>query len=224
MKKHILIILAVAAFTFSANAQLFQAKDVAKIADYVVSELDLKSSTAQQVKGIYADYGEQMRKVMQSMKPLNAKQKEIEQLTDDMDQATKKVLPQNKQSDYDLVTNHYRKRGINSSALNNDNSAKASTTNNQLEEAKEVGEKLKSEFKSQLGVNDAQADRLVGITLEHNIQKSIINKTYKANAVNRSQKMNELNKSTNDKVRNILNDQQYKKFLIILLKSGRENN
>ena len=223
MKKHILIILAVAAFTFSANAQLFQAKDVAKISDQVVSELDLKSNTPQQVKGIYADYGEQMRKVMQSMKPLKAKQKEIEQLTDDMDQAAKKVLPNNKQKDYDAVTNHYRNRGINSSALNKDNSVRAST-NNQLEEAKEVGEKLKSEFKSQLNVNDAQADRLVGLTLEHNIQKSIINKTYKADAVNRSQKMNELNKSTNDKVRSILNDQQYNKCLIILLKRGRENN
>lgn len=94
-------------------------------------------------------------------------------------------------------------------------------SSSKIEQIKEVAEQLKQEFIKELGVDDAQANQLVALTAEHNIQKSIINQVHKSNAVARSQKMNELNQKTNRKVRKILNEQQYKKFLIILLKSER---
>lgn len=94
-------------------------------------------------------------------------------------------------------------------------------SSSKIEQIKEVAEQLKQEFIKELGVDDAQANQLVALTAEHNIQKSVINQVHKSNAVARSQKMNELNQKTNRKVRKILNEQQYKKFLIILLKSER---
>ncbi len=230
MKKYLLSLFAIIILSFTVQAQLFQPKDIDKIANYVADELELKGTLSDDVKSIYADYGGKMRQVMKTLKPLPQKQKEIQQLTDEMDLKVKDILPQNKRSDYDTVTEHYRKKGINTSALN-----KNSGNENQLEKsskpathsqsvAQNITSELKNEFKSQLGVDDAQADRLVKLTIEHNVGKKLINDTFKADAVTRSQKMNELNLKTNNKVRSILNEQQYKKFLIILLKNERAGN
>ncbi len=226
MKKYLLTILTALTFSLGANAQLFKASDVAKIADYVVSELNLSGGTAQSVKSLYASYGEQMRAVSESMEGLNAKQNKIQALTKEMDDKVKEKLPKDKISDYNTVVNHYRKKGITTSALGSSSSATASSaraqeTNLKVDEVKESAEKLKEDIKKELGVNDAQADQLVKITVEHNVAKKLINQTYKSDATTRADKMKELNAKTNSKVQNILNDQQYKKFLVILIKSGQ---
>lgn len=222
MKKLFLSILSVMLLSIGAQAQLFKATDVAKIADYVVNELQLTGKSAQSVKSIYADYGEQMRTVTESKEGLAAKQNKIQALTNEMDVKAKAAIPSSKSSDYDKVTNHYRKKGITSSALNtsaSNNSDKAEEVKGNVGEAKELSENLKNEFKSQLGVNDNQADQLVKITFEHNLKKRMINQTLKSDATARGVKMKELNDDTNSKVKNILNDQQYKKFLMILIKN-----
>lgn len=226
MKKYLLTILTALTFTFGANAQLFKASDVAKIADYVVNELNLSGATAQSVKSLYASYGEQMRTVSESMEGLNAKQAKIQALTKEMDDKVKEKLPKDKLADYETVVNHYRKKGITTSALGNSSSAPAGSARVQeaqtkVDEAKDVADKLKEEFKKELGVNDAQADQLVKITFEHNVAKRLINQTYKSDATARAEKMKELNLKTNNRVTSILNDQQYKKFLAILIKSGQ---
>ena len=228
MRKYLLTFIALVFISFGAKAQLFQSKDVAKIADYVVDELQLTGTTAANVKSIYESYGQKMNAVMKSNKGLNAKQNEVKTLTKEMDDAVKAKLPANKRADYDTVAEHYRKKGITTSALNSNNNKTISggksneTQSAKLEEAKSEVEKLKQDIKDQLGVNDAQADQLVKITLGYALQKKVINQTYKANPTQRNQKMNELNLSTNKKVKGMLNDQQYKKFLLILLKEGKK--
>lgn len=222
MKKFFLTILSVAFLSIGAHAQLFKASDVAKIADYIVDELQLTGKDAQSVKSIYADYGEQMRVVTVGLEGLPAKQVKIQALTNEMDTKVKATIPSSKSSDYDKVTEHYRKKGIATSALNNSNSktpAKSQEIQANLNQAKDLTEDLKNEFKTQLGVNDAQADQLVKLTFEHNLQKKMINQTLKSDAPARAQKMQELNLSTNKKVNNILNEQQFKKFLMILVKN-----
>lgn len=224
MKKYLLTILTALTFTFGANAQLFKASDVAKIADYVVNELNLSGATAQSVKGLYTSYGEQMRAVSESMDGLNAKQSKIQALTKEMDDKVKEKLPKDKLSDYDTVVNHYRKKGITTSALgssSNATPAKAQEANPKIDEVKDAADKLKDDIKKELGVNDAQADQLVKITVEHNVAKKLINQTFKSDATTRAEKMKELNTKTNTRVQSILNDQQYKKFLVILIKSGQ---
>lgn len=225
MKKSFLTIFTAIVFAFGANAQLFKPADVAKLADYVVSELQLTGSSAQNVKDIYANYGEQMRVVTESREGLNVKQSKIQALTKEMDDKVKEKLPAAKKSDYDIVANHYRKKGVGTSALNQTASAGNTTQDAQqggkLDELKELSDKLKGEFKKELGVNDAQADQLVKITFEHNVQKRLINQTLKSDATARAEKMKELNTKTNSKVKEILNDQQYKKFLMILIKNGQ---
>lgn len=223
MKKFFLTILSVAFLTIGAHAQLFKASDVAKIADYVVNELQLTGKSAISVKSIYADYGEQMRVVTESKEGIPAKQGKIQALTKEMDVKAKAVIPNSKSDDYDKVTDHYRKKGIATSALNspqaNNNNNKPQEIQTNLDQAKELSENLKNEFKTQLGVNDNEADQLVKITFEHNLQKRLINQALKADASARAVKMKELNDKTNSKVKNLLNDQQYKKFLMILIKS-----
>ena len=224
MKKFLLTILSVAFLTIAAHAQLFKASDVAKIADYVVNELQLTGKSAISVKSIYADYGEQMRVVTESKEGIPAKQGKIQALTKEMDVKAKAVIPNSKSDDYDKVTDHYRKKGITTSALNspqanNNNNNKPQEIQTNLDQAKELSENLKNEFKTQLGVNDNEADQLVKITFEHNLQKRLINQALKADASARAVKMKELNDKTNSKVKNLLNDQQYKKFLMILIKS-----
>lgn len=219
MKKLLLSILSVMLLSIGVQAQLFKASDVAKIADYVVDELQLTGKNAQSVKSIYADYGEQMREVTESKEGLAAKQNKIQALTNEMDDKAKAAIPSSKSSDYDKVTNHYRKRGITTSALNTSESNKSQEVKNNLGEVKELSENLKNEFKTQLGVNDNQADQLVKITFEHNLKKRMINQTLKSDAPARGIKMKELNEDTNSKVKTLLNDQQYKKFLMILIKN-----
>lgn len=223
MKRFFLTILSVMLLTIGVQAQLFKASDVAKIADYVVDELQLTGKSALSVKSIYADYGEQMRVITESKEGIPAKQAKIQALTKEMDAKAKAAIPNAKASDYDKVTDHYRKRGITTSALNtaqaSNNTNKAQEIQTNLDQAKEISENLKNEFKTQLGVNDSEADQLVKITFEHNLQKRIINQTLKADAATRAIKMKELNDKTNSKVKNLLNDQQYKKFLMILIKS-----
>lgn len=221
MKKIFITVLSTLFVSVGVYAQLFKADDVAKIADYVVSELQLTGSTAQSVKSIYADYGEKMRLVSISAEGLNAKQSKIQGLTSEMDNKVIAILPKAKVADYNTVTTHYRKVGIGTSALNNSpaSSAKTQEIQTNMDQAKDISENLKNEFKSQLGVNDTQADQLVKITLEHNLQKKIINQTFKTDATTRSLKMKQLNDNTNSKVKNILNEQQYKKFLMILIKN-----
>lgn len=219
MKKLLLSILSVMLLSIGVQAQLFKASDVAKIADYVVDELQLTGKNAQSVKSIYADYGEQMREVTESKEGLAAKQNKIQALTNEMDDKAKAAIPSSKSSDYDKVTNHYRKRGITTSALNTSESNKSQEVKNDLGEVKELSENLKNEFKTQLGVNDNQADQLVKITFEHNLKKRMINQTLKSDAPARGIKMKELNEDTNSKVKTLLNDQQYKKFLMILIKN-----
>lgn len=223
MKKLIFSILSMLFITLSAQAQLFKPADIAKISDYVVKELNLNGSTAQSVKSIYATYGEKMRVVSESMEGLNVKQSKIQNLTNEMDQKVIEKLPNEKVDDYRTVAAHYRKKGITTSALNakDPQNTQAQNVNDKVEMAKEVADNLKAEFKKELGVNDDQADQLTKITFEHNLQKRIINQTLKTDAAARAQKMKELNTSTNTKVRKILNDQQYKKFLTILIKSGQ---
>ena len=225
MKKFLLTILSVTLLSIGAHAQLFKASDVAKIADYIVDELQLTGRNAQSVKSIYADYGEQMRTVAESKEGLPAKQSKIQALTNEMDTKTKAAIPSSKSSDYDKVTNHYRKKGIGTSALNNSNassstsSEKSQEIQTNVEQVKDLSENLKNEFKTQLGVNDSQADQLVKITFEHNLQKRMINQTLKSDAPAKAAKMKELNMKTNTKVNSILNDQQFKKFLMILVKN-----
>lgn len=227
MKKYILSILTIVFIAFQASAQLFKPADIAKISDYVVKELNLTGATAQSVKSIYATYGEKMRVVSESKEGLNAKQSKIQALTSEMDNKVIEKLPKNKVEDYKTVANHYRKKGIGTSALAQNNKAvtsdnpKIQEAKENIEVAKEITENLKAEFKKELGVDDAQADQLTKITFEHNLQKRIINQTYKTDPVNKSKKMNELNANTNTKVRKILNEQQYKKFLTILIKSAQ---
>lgn len=226
MKKYFLTIFTVIVFAFGANAQLFRPADVAKLADYVVSELQLTGTSAQNVKDIYANYGEQMRVVTESKEGLNVKQSKIQALTKEMDDKVKEKLPAAKKADYDIVANHYRKKGVGTSALNqsasaSNNIAQDAQQGGKLDELKELSDKLKDEFKKELGVNDAQADQLVKITFEHNVQKRLINQTLKSDATARAEKMKELNTKTNSKVKEILNDQQYKKFLTILIKNGQ---
>lgn len=229
MKKYLLSILTVVFVAFQVSAQLFKPADIAKISDYVVKELELNGLTAQSVKSIYATYGEKMRAVSESKEGLNAKQSKLTALTSEMDEKVIEKLPKNKVEDYKTVTNHYRKKGIATSALaqsssNNTKAAenpKVQETADKVEMAKEISENLKAEFKKELGVDDEQADQLTKITFEHNLQKRIINQTFKTDPVTKSQKMNELNTNTNTKVKKILNDQQYKKFLIILIKSAQ---
>ncbi|MCO5230098.1 MAG: hypothetical protein M9958_02965 [Chitinophagales bacterium] len=230
MKKYFFTIISALFLSINAYGQLFKANDVAKIADYVVSELQINGATAQNVKTLYADYGEKMRVVSSSMEGLPAKQSKIQALTKEMDVKVKEVLPANKRSDYDIVTDHYRKKGIGSSALGNQQVASNQTDNNSkgqaaqldLNQAQEIAENLKQEFKSQLGVNDAQADQLVKITFEHNLQKKIINQTLKTDPQAKASKMNELNAKTNAKVKGILNEQQFKKYIMILIQNERQ--
>jgi hypothetical protein len=96
MKKFFLTILSVAFLTIGAHAQLFKASDVAKIADYVVNELQLTGKSAISVKSIYADYGEQMRVVTESKEGIPAKQSKIQALTKEMDVKAKAVIPSSK--------------------------------------------------------------------------------------------------------------------------------
>ena len=222
MKKFFLTILSVMILTISAHAQLFKASDIAKIADYVVEELQLTGKNALSIKSIYADYGEQMRLVAESKEGLPAKQSKIQSLNNEMDDKVKSAIPSSKSADYDIVANHYRKKGIATSALNATTSSNSNNTQeiqSNVTAAKDLSENLKNEFKTQLGVGDVQADQLVKITFEHNLQKKIINQTLKTDAPARGIKLKELNETTNSKVKNILNDQQYKKFLMILIKN-----
>ncbi|MCO5248181.1 MAG: hypothetical protein M9887_04435 [Chitinophagales bacterium] len=228
MKNLFLVLLGLVSFTFNANAQLFKANDVAKVADYVVNELKISGKTAESVKSIYADYGSQMKAVMDNRgKGLPVKQKELQTLTDKMDGEVKAILPKDKLSDYDTVVAHYRKKGIGTSALNiGDNTTQI--TNDQVQKlqkvdgSSELGNQLKQEFKDKLNVTDTQADQLVKITFEHNLKKKLINQTLKSDAPARAAKMNELNTDTNNQVRKILNPQQYKAFLGILIQSAKE--
>lgn len=224
MKKFVLSILTIAFISFQASAQFFKPADVNKLSDYIVKELEISGANAQNVKSIYSNYGEKMRVVMESSEGLNAKQNKIKALTSEMDDKVIEKLPKNKVEDYKKVAEHYRKKGITTSALGKSSTstnAKAQDASEKVEMAKEIADQLKSEFKKELGVNDDQADQLTKITFEHNLQKRIINQTFKSDATTRSQKMNELNLNTNNKVKKILNDQQYKKFLTILIKSGQ---
>ena len=226
MKSIIFTLISILTFTFGANAQLFKVQDIDKIANYVVEELSLTGKTSENVKAIHADYGSKMRSVINNKsKGLPAKQKELQSLTDQMDSDIKAVLPKNKINDYETVAAHYRKRGINTSALGNTQSKTESTQRSQqlqkVEEIKDVSEQLKQEFIDKLKVNDAQANQLVKITFEHELKKKVINQTLKTDAVARAAKMNELNTDTNNKVRKILNAQQYKTYLGILIKHSK---
>ncbi|MCO5232163.1 MAG: hypothetical protein LC105_01660 [Chitinophagales bacterium] len=230
MKKYFFTLVSALFLSLNTYGQLFKASDVAKIADYVVSELQLNGTSAQNVKSLYADYGEKMRLVSSSLEGLPAKQNKIQALTNEMDAKVKEGLPANKKADYDIVTEHYRKKGIGTSALGNkeiasnqaEKNSKAQEVQSNLNQAQEIAENLKQEFKNQLGVNDSQADQLVKITIEHNLQKKIINQTLKADPQARASKMNELNGKTNAKVKGILNDQQFKKYIMILIQSERQ--
>jgi|GEM_PF-5915550 len=224
MKKLVLSILTAVALIIPSKAQLFKAADIEKIADYVVKELQLTGADAANVKSTYAEYGEKMRNITNSMAGPNVKAKQIQDATAEMDNVVKSKLPKAKHADYDKVTAHYRSRGITTSALgvSADQPAANAASGADLGDAKQVADALKQEFKNQLGVNDAQADKLVAYTVEHNAKKKVINQTYKADPKTKAEKLKELNLTTNAKVKELLNDQQYKTFLGILLKQGAQ--
>ena len=84
--------------------------------------------------------------------------------------------------------------------------------------AQEDTSALKQEIKTTVGVNDADAEKLANIATNYKVEKEKIQLTLKADPTLRAEKLKELNDKTNVKVRDVLNDQQFKKFLMILLK------
>jgi hypothetical protein len=77
---------------------------------------------------------------------------------------------------------------------------------------------LKREIMTELAVNEAQADTLSALLLKYKEDKSEIAQEYKADPKLRGEKMKALNEQMNSKVRGMLNEQQFKKFMMLLLK------
>jgi hypothetical protein len=77
---------------------------------------------------------------------------------------------------------------------------------------------LKREIMTELAVNEAQADTLSALLLKYKEDKSEIAQEYKADPKLRGERMKALNEQMNSKVRGMLNEQQFKKFMMLLLK------
>jgi hypothetical protein len=77
---------------------------------------------------------------------------------------------------------------------------------------------LKREIMTDLAVSEAQADTLSALLLQYKQDKSEIAQEYKADPKLRGEKMKALNDQMNTKVRGMLNEQQFKKFMMLLLK------
>jgi hypothetical protein len=77
---------------------------------------------------------------------------------------------------------------------------------------------LKREIMTDLAVSEAQADTLSALLLQYKQDKNEIAQEYKADPKMRGEKMKALNDQMNSKVRGMLNEQQFKKFMMLLLK------
>lgn len=81
-----------------------------------------------------------------------------------------------------------------------------------------AAEALKREIMTDLAVNEALADTLSALLLQYKEDKSEIAEEYKADPKLRGEKMKVLNEQMNTKVRGMMNEQQFKKFMMLLLK------
>lgn len=88
----------------------------------------------------------------------------------------------------------------------------------QAQDAENADLALKNEIIRELAVSDADAGKLVNITRNYQAQKQEIQQTFRTDPKMRGDKMKELNDKMNADVRKLLNEQQFKKFMVILLK------
>lgn len=203
-------------FTASMTvAQQNNAGNVDALAKSVSEEMNLTQEQEDKLRVIFQDAGRKVRNILTSMAPNQQKANQIKQAVEEMDIQAKAVIPANKHAQYDEIAARYR--GGNAKPQVNNPST---TGNQQAMDVKEATDALKQTLMTELGVNSEQADKLLLVTLDYNAKKKFIQQAHKSDPVGRSNKMKELNMDTNNKVRGILNDQQYKKFLEILLRQN----
>jgi hypothetical protein len=77
---------------------------------------------------------------------------------------------------------------------------------------------LKKEIITELAVNEADADSLSKLLLQYRVDKADIQQEFRTDPKLRGEKMKSLNDGMNAKVRGMLNEQQFKKFMMLLLK------
>lgn len=196
-------------------AQQNSAGNVDALAKSVSDEMNLTQDQEDKLRVIFQDAGRRVRTILTSMAPNQQKANQVRQAVEEMDAKAKAVIPANKHAQYDEIASRYR--GGNARPQVNNPST---TGNQQAMDVKEVTDALKQTLMTELGVNGEQADKLLLVTLDYNNKKKFIQQAHKSDPVGRSNKMKELNMETNNKVRGILNDQQYKKFLEILLRQN----
>jgi hypothetical protein len=196
-------------------AQQNNAGNVDALAKSVSEEMNLTQDQEEKLRVIFQEAGRKVKSILTSMAPNQQKAIQIRQAVEEMDNQAKAVIPANKHAQYDEIAARYR--GGNAKPQVNNPSA---TGNQQAMDLKEATDALKQTLMTELGVNSEQADKLLLVTLDYNAKKKFIQQAHKSDPVGRSNKMKELNMETNNKVRGILNDQQYKKFLEILLRQN----
>jgi hypothetical protein len=196
-------------------AQQNNAGNVDALAKSVSEEMNLTQDQEEKLRVIFQEAGRKVKSILTSMAPNQQKAIQIRQAVEEMDNQAKAVIPANKHAQYDEIAARYR--GGNAKPQVNNPSA---TGNQQAMDLKEATDAFKQTLMTELGVNSEQADKLLLVTLDYNAKKKFIQQAHKSDPVGRSNKMKELNMETNNKVRGILNDQQYKKFLEILLRQN----
>lgn len=213
--KHLTLFLIFGIFFLSLQAQQNNAGNVDALAKSVSQEMNLTQNQQEQLRVIFQEAGKKVKNILTSMAPNQQKANQVKQVVEQMDNEAKSVIPSEKHAQYDAIAARMR-GGAAKPQVNNP----STTGNQQAMDAKEATDALKQTLMTELGVNSEQADKLLLITIDYNAKKKFIQQTYKSDAVGKSNKMKELNMDTNNKVRGILNDQQYKKFLEILLRQN----
>jgi hypothetical protein len=215
MMKQFTLFLLLGIFFLSTQAQQNNAGNVDALAKSVSQEMNLTQDQQEQLRVIFQEAGKKVKNILTSLAPNQQKANQVKQVVEEMDNNAKSVIPSEKHAQYDAIAARMR-GGVAKPQVNNP----STTGNQQAMDVKEATDALKQTLIAELGVNSEQADKLLLITIDYNAKKKFIQQSYKSDAVGRSNKMKELNMDTNNKVRGILNDQQYKKFLEILLRQN----